>query len=373
MFLRSGDADLAVCGAGESAFTPAVVNGFATMKALLGRKPGDRSEDDPGQASRPFSRDRAGFVLAEGAGAVVLATESAARRLGLEPQAELVGWATNSDGHHMAMPCRERIGEMPRRPRSQHAGSKPEAIDYYNAHGTSTVLNDRVETQVLKDVWGDRAAGCRSARSRGRWATAWVRPRPSRRRWRCGPSRADHPADDQFPARPRARPGLRARTRLGPARLDIVLDCVVRIRRHEQRPDSEEDGVMTADHRTRPPDRGSRRDRAQGRQDPAAGPDRSPNHGWSRTWRSIRSIWSAVILQFQDHFDVVIDEDAVPNLCRVADMVAYLAATTGNRSRLAVAGQGDCDSSDRSRNERGEMGGEIRRWSDGGSTSARAF
>ena len=61
MFLRSGEADLALCGAGESAFTPAVVNGFATMKALLGRKPGDRSEDDPGQASRPFSRDRGGL------------------------------------------------------------------------------------------------------------------------------------------------------------------------------------------------------------------------------------------------------------------------------------------------------------------------
>ena len=84
MFLRSGEADLALCGAGESAFTPPVVNGFATMKALLGRKPGDRSDDDPAQASRPFSIDRAGFVLAEGAGAVVLATETAARRLGLE-------------------------------------------------------------------------------------------------------------------------------------------------------------------------------------------------------------------------------------------------------------------------------------------------
>ena len=61
MFLRSGEADVAICGAGESAFTPAVINGFATMKALLGRKAGDRSEDDPGQGSRPFSRDRGGF------------------------------------------------------------------------------------------------------------------------------------------------------------------------------------------------------------------------------------------------------------------------------------------------------------------------
>jgi 3-oxoacyl-[acyl-carrier-protein] synthase II len=153
MFLRAGDADLAVCGAGESAFTPPIVNGFATMKALLGRKEGDRSEQDPAQASRPFSVDRAGFVMAEGSGALVLATESAALRLGLEVQAELIGWSTNSDGYHMAMPCRERIRHCVETAlaRSEVA---PEQVDYYNAHGTSTSLNDRVETQVLKDVFG---------------------------------------------------------------------------------------------------------------------------------------------------------------------------------------------------------------------------
>jgi 3-oxoacyl-[acyl-carrier-protein] synthase II len=156
MFLRSGEADLAVCGAGESAFTPAIVNGFATMKALLGRKPGDRSEDDPAQASRPFSLDRGGFVLAEGAGALVLATESAARSLGLSPQAELVGWATNSDGHHMAIPSGDRIKHCLAAALA-HAQVKADMIGYYNAHGTSTVLNDRVETQVIKDVFGDCA------------------------------------------------------------------------------------------------------------------------------------------------------------------------------------------------------------------------
>jgi len=156
MFLRSGDADLALCGAGESAFTPEVVNGFATMKALLARKPGDRSDQDPAHASRPFSIDRAGFVLAEGAGAVVLATETATRRLGLNVQAELVGWATNSDGYHIAMPCGDRIRRCLTTALA-NARLKPEMIDYYNAHGTSTVLNDRVETQVLKDVFGDFA------------------------------------------------------------------------------------------------------------------------------------------------------------------------------------------------------------------------
>ena len=154
MFLRSGEADVALCGASESAFTPPVVNGFATMKALLGKKPGDRSEGDPGQASRPFSGDRAGFVLSEGAGALVLATEAAVHRLGLEPQAELVAWATNTDGYHMAMPCRERIVRC-LTAALERGGLTPDTIDYYNAHGTSTVLNDQVETRVLKDVFAD--------------------------------------------------------------------------------------------------------------------------------------------------------------------------------------------------------------------------
>jgi 3-oxoacyl-[acyl-carrier-protein] synthase II len=153
MFLRSGDAELAVCGAGESAFTPAVINGFATMKALLGKKPGDRSESDPAQASRPFSQDRAGFVMSEGAAALVLATESAACRLGLEPQAELVGWATNSDGYHMAMPSRERI-KVCLETALERSSLRCDQVDYYNAHGTSTTVNDRVETQVLRDLFG---------------------------------------------------------------------------------------------------------------------------------------------------------------------------------------------------------------------------
>jgi 3-oxoacyl-[acyl-carrier-protein] synthase II len=156
MFLRSGEADVALCGAAESAFTPAVVNGFATMKALLGKKSGDRAERDPGQASRPFSADRAGFVLAEGAGALVLATEAAVRRLGLEPQAELVAWSTNSDGYHMAMPCRDRIARCLATALGR-GGLSPTQIDYYNAHGTSTILNDQVETQVVGDVFGDSA------------------------------------------------------------------------------------------------------------------------------------------------------------------------------------------------------------------------
>ena len=156
MLLRAGEADLAVCGGTESAFTPPIVNGFATMRALLPRRPEDRSAADPSQASRPFSIDRAGFVLAEGAGMVVLATEAAARRMGLEPQAELAGWAMNSDGHHMALP---EIGKVALCLRTAlgRAGLRPDQLDYYNAHGTSTTVNDRTETAAVKQVFGDHA------------------------------------------------------------------------------------------------------------------------------------------------------------------------------------------------------------------------
>ncbi len=156
MFLRSGEADLALCGAGESAFTPPIVNGFATMKALLGRRPEVRSAEDPAQASRPFSVDRAGFVLSEGAGMIALATESAAARLGLDVQAELVGWSLNTDGHHMAMPHGERIARCLSLALGR-SGVRPDEVDYYNAHGTSTVVNDRVETHVLKEIFGEHA------------------------------------------------------------------------------------------------------------------------------------------------------------------------------------------------------------------------
>ncbi|WP_152053982.1 beta-ketoacyl-[acyl-carrier-protein] synthase family protein [Tautonia marina] len=157
MLLRSGEADVAVVGATESAFTPEIVNGFVTMKALMGRKPNDRSNDDPSQASRPFSGDRAGFLMAEGAGILVLATESAVQRLGLTPLATLLGWATNSDGFHVAQPQPDRVRQC-LEAAIAHAGVHPDQIDYYNAHGTSTTINDRVETEAVRRIFGDRAA-----------------------------------------------------------------------------------------------------------------------------------------------------------------------------------------------------------------------
>ena len=156
MFLRAGEADLAICGGCESAFTPLIVNGFATMKALVRKRPEDRSTTDPGQASRPFSVDRAGFVMSEGAGMLVLATETAVEKYGLSPQAELAGWALNSDGYHMAMPNGATI-EKCLATALQRARIGPDQVDYYNAHGTSTVVNDRVETLAIKRVFGDHA------------------------------------------------------------------------------------------------------------------------------------------------------------------------------------------------------------------------
>lgn len=155
--LRSREADVVICGASESAFTPFVVNGFATMKALLGKRANDRSLEDPAQASRPFSVDRAGFVMSEGAAMLVLTTLPQARRWGFDPAVELAGWASNSDGHHMAMP---EPGSIVRclKEALRRADLMPEAIDYYNAHGTSTVLNDRVETEAIKVVFGAHAA-----------------------------------------------------------------------------------------------------------------------------------------------------------------------------------------------------------------------
>lgn len=157
LLLRSGMADIALCGAAESAFVPSILNAFATMKALATFKPGDRAYDDPSQASRPFSGDRCGFVMSEAAGMVVLTTLEEALRLDLEIYAELVGMAVNSDGYHMAAPYAPRI-ERCLELAVIDAGLKPADIAYYNAHGTSTSVNDATETAALHAVFGDHAS-----------------------------------------------------------------------------------------------------------------------------------------------------------------------------------------------------------------------
>ncbi len=230
MFLRSGEADLAVCGAAESCFTPPIVNGFATMKALLPRRPEDRSATDPSQASRPFSVDRAGFVLSEGAGMLALATESAVKRLDLEPLAELRAWAMNSDGHHVAMPEPGKVAHCLKMA-IERSGFPPDQIDYYNAHGTSTTVNDRIETRAIKEVFGDHSADADQL-DQGR-----ARPQPGGGfrhrggRFRPGASRSGHPSHDQLRSRPRAGPGLRPGAAGRPAIRDP--ERLVRVWRHQ--------------------------------------------------------------------------------------------------------------------------------------------
>lgn len=156
MLLRAGMADFVLCGASESTFVPSIVNAFATMKALATIKPTDRAFEAPEQASRPFSADRCGFVMSEAAAMLTITTLEKARDLGLEILAELAGMAVNSDGHHMAAPYAPRIVKCLNLA-IKDSDLTADRIGHYNAHGTSTSVNDATETQALNAVYGDHA------------------------------------------------------------------------------------------------------------------------------------------------------------------------------------------------------------------------
>jgi 3-oxoacyl-[acyl-carrier-protein] synthase II len=150
--IQYGDADLALAGGTESVITPLAVGGFGVMKALSTRN------DDPVHASRPWDRDRDGFVIAEGSGLVVLEEMEAAKKRGARIYAELVGYGMSGDANHLAAP--PVAGDGPARVMSNclsDASLRPEQIDYINAHGTSTPLGDRAETLAIKRVFGDHA------------------------------------------------------------------------------------------------------------------------------------------------------------------------------------------------------------------------
>jgi 3-oxoacyl-[acyl-carrier-protein] synthase II len=150
--IQYGDADLAIAGGTESVITPLAVGGFGVMKALSTRN------DDPQGASRPWDRDRDGFVIAEGAGLVVLEELESAKVRGARIYAELVGYGMSGDAYHIAAPSED--GDGPARVMRNclaDAGMNPEEIDYINAHGTSTPLGDKAETIAIKRVFGDHA------------------------------------------------------------------------------------------------------------------------------------------------------------------------------------------------------------------------
>jgi 3-oxoacyl-[acyl-carrier-protein] synthase II len=151
--LRDGDADFAVAGGVEMPLIPEVVLGFANMNASFKLRPTDRAAAEPGQASRPFSLDRRGFVLAEGAAAVVLAAEDAARAHGLRPRAEVAGVGWTSDAHHFTRPHGPTIIRAMLEALSD-AAVDAEAIGSVNAHATSTPAGDAVEVACLREVFG---------------------------------------------------------------------------------------------------------------------------------------------------------------------------------------------------------------------------
>jgi len=150
--IQYGDADVMITGASEAALTPIGLAGFQNMRALSFRS------DAPQQASRPFDIDRDGFVLSEGAGVIVVEELEHARRRGARIYAELKGYGASGDAGHITQPDEEgRGGAHAMTMALQDAGIGPEAIDYINAHGTSTPLGDVAETKAVKRVFGGHA------------------------------------------------------------------------------------------------------------------------------------------------------------------------------------------------------------------------
>lgn len=149
MLIRSGKADVMVSGGAEASITPISIGGFCAMKAL------STANEEPEKACCPFDLNRDGFVMGEGAGILVLEEMEHALNRGAKIYAELIGYGSSGDGCHMVQPDTEGRGaEIAFRSALQDAGVMPQDIDYINAHGTGTGLNDQVETQVIKKVFG---------------------------------------------------------------------------------------------------------------------------------------------------------------------------------------------------------------------------
>ncbi len=147
-----GDADVMICGGTESTITPLALSGFANMKALSTRN------DEPQKASRPFDKDRDGFIIGEGAGILVLEEYEHAKKRGAEILAEFVGFGMSDDAYHFTAPDPKGDGATYAMQMAlDDAGLNPEDVDYLNAHGTSTHFNDIIETKAIKRVFGDYA------------------------------------------------------------------------------------------------------------------------------------------------------------------------------------------------------------------------
>ena len=151
--IQRGAADVMICGGAEAAITPLGVGGFASMRALSTRN------HEPAKASRPFDRDRDGFVIGEGAGILILEEMDFALKRGAPILAEVVGYGMSGDAFHITQPAEDAGGAV-RAMQSTLADAnvRPEQVEYINAHGTSTLYNDRLETVAIKKVFGAHAA-----------------------------------------------------------------------------------------------------------------------------------------------------------------------------------------------------------------------
>ena len=150
--IKNGLIDIAICGGTESLITPLTVAGFSVMKALSTRN------DEPEKASRPFDAKRDGFVIAEGSGILVLEELTQAQKRGAKVYAELIGYGATCDAYHMTAPSPDGEGaETCMKLALEDANIAPNEVDYINAHGTSTPLNDVAETKAIKKVFGEHA------------------------------------------------------------------------------------------------------------------------------------------------------------------------------------------------------------------------
>jgi 3-oxoacyl-[acyl-carrier-protein] synthase II len=150
--IRRGDADAMIAGGSEAAITPMSVGGFAAMRAMSVRN------DDPERASRPFDKDRDGFIIGEGSGVVILEEREGAIARGARIYAEIVGYGMSGDAYHITAPTEDGSGAVRVMDMALRKGQiAPQQVGYINAHGTSTPHNDRIETLAIKNLFGEHA------------------------------------------------------------------------------------------------------------------------------------------------------------------------------------------------------------------------